>query len=318
MSRGWRREVALAATLFAAAVVIGVVFHHPFAALLAAALAYLAWHLANAALLYHHLRASSMARAPRAWGLWGDIQRELRRLEQTRRDFVGNASHELRTPLTVLRGYLDMINEEAAGGGELQVWRKPLGDMLQQSARMEDIVNDMLTLARMESEGASAGTERVGVASLLERIVGQAQSLSGARRHRIRLDAQEGLNLNGQANELQSVFSNLIMNAVQHTPPGSKINIRWEPYGQGARFSVNDNGPGIPAVDIPRLTERFYRVDVGRSRASGGTGLGLAIVKHALERHDSALVIESAVGAGSTFSCVFPPRRVAVDNPCQP
>lgn len=310
MNHAWRKEVAAAAIWFAIAALIGIVLDHLLAALLAAALAYLAWHLVNAALLYRRLRGAAAARTPQAWGLWGDIQRELRRLEQTRRDFVGNASHELRTPLTVLRGYLDMINEEADAGGELQIWQKPLGDMLQQSARMEDIVNDMLMLARLESESASADAERVEVASLLDRIVRQAESLSGGR-HRIRLAAKSDLNLNGQANELQSVFSNLIMNAVQHTPPGSEIDVRWESQGQGARFAVSDTGPGIPSKDIPRLAERFYRVDVGRSRASGGTGLGLAIVKHALERHDSALVIESVVGAGATFSCVFPPRRVA-------
>ncbi len=313
MNDAWRKEVVAAAIWFVFAAVIGVILDHPFAALFAAALAYLAWHLANAVLLYRRLRGATVARTPQAWGLWADIQRELRRLEQTRRDFVGNASHELRTPLTVLRGYLDMINEEAVAGGELQVWQKPLGDMLQQSARMEDIVNDMLMLARLESESASAGAERVEVASLLERIVRQAESLSGGR-HRIHLAAKQDMDLNGQANELQSVFSNLIMNAVQHTPPGSEIDVRWEPQGQGARFAVSDNGPGIPARDIPRLAERFYRVDVGRSRASGGTGLGLAIVKHALERHDSALVIESTAGAGATFSCVFPPRRVADDD----
>ncbi|MGH8224918.1 MAG: phosphate regulon sensor protein PhoR [Gammaproteobacteria bacterium] len=309
MNSAWRKEIAAAATGFVLAAVIGVWLGCTLAALLAASLTYLVWHLANAVLLYRRLRGATVARTPRAWGLWGDIQRELQRLEQTRRDFVGNASHELRTPLTVLRGYLDMINEEAATNDALQIWRNPLGDMLQQSARMEDIVNDMLMLARLESESASADGERVEVASLLDRIVHQAESLSGGRQ-RIRLNASPILHLSGQANELQSVFSNLIMNAVQHTPPGSEIVVRWKPQGQGARFSVSDDGPGIPAADIPRLTERFYRVDVGRSRASGGTGLGLAIVKHALERHESSLEIASVAGAGATFSCIFPPRRV--------
>lgn len=309
MNNAWRRELLAAAIGFAAAVVLGLVSGHIWLALLAACALYLAWHLANALLLYRRLRGAAIARTPRTWGLWGDIQREMLRLEQTRRDFVSNASHELRTPLTVLRGYLDMIHEDAAAGKDLAPWQKPLGDMLQQSARMEDIVNDMLTLARLESESARAEAERVDVPGLIERLTRQADSLSGGRHH-IRLDITPGLDLAGQPNELQSVFSNLITNAVRHTPPGSKIHVSWAPCAQGARFAVSDNGPGIPAAAIPRLTERFYRVDVGRSRASGGTGLGLAIVKHALERHDSALEVESAAGAGATFSCVFPARRV--------
>ncbi len=311
MTNAWRREFALAAAWFVIAAGVGWALSHVLVAIFAAALGYLAWHLANAFLLYRRLQGVTIARTPRAWGLWRDIQHELLRLEQTRRDFVSNASHELRTPLTVLRGYLDLLHEDAIAGKNLEPWQQPLGDMLQQSARMEDIVNDMLTLAQLDSEGARAEMERVDVPNLLKRLAHQADSLS-AGRHHIRLDITPGLYLGGQANELQSVFSNLIINGVQHTPPGSKINIRWKPCAQGACFVVSDNGPGIPAADIPRLTERFYRVDVGRSRASGGTGLGLAIVKHALERHDSGLEIESAVGAGTTFSCIFPPRRVTV------
>ncbi len=311
MTNAWRKELALAVVWWVIAAGVGWALGHVLVAVLVAALGYLAWHLANAFLLYRRLRGATITRTPRAWGLWRDIQHELLRLEQTRRDFVSNASHELRTPLTVLRGYLDLLHEDAIAGKDLEPWQQPLGDMLRQSARMEDIVSDMLTLAQLDSEGARAETERVDVPNLLERLAHQADSLS-AGRHHIRLDITPGLCLGGQANELQSVFSNLIINAVQHTPPGSKINIRWGSCTQGARFVVSDNGPGIPAADIPRLTERFYRVDVGRSRASGGTGLGLAIVKHALERHDSGLEIESAVGAGTTFSCIFPPRRVTV------
>ncbi|MGH8274746.1 MAG: phosphate regulon sensor protein PhoR [Gammaproteobacteria bacterium] len=311
----WRSEIALAAPLLIAAIVIGLLLGHLLAALLAAALAYLLWHLANAALFYRLLLGNKQAN--RSLGLWCGIRREFARLEQTRRDFVGNASHELRTPLTVLRGYLDMIHEEAAAGDKFSDWRQPLNDMLQQSARMEDIVSDMLTLARLESESTSAGEERVAVPRLLEKIVLQAQSLSGGRHH-IRLTAEPGLCLHGDEHELESIFSNLVMNAVQHTPPGSRIEVHWGSQGQAAHFSVADNGLGIPRDDLPRLAERFYRVDAGRSRASGGTGLGLAIVKHALERHDSTLVIESAAGAGATFSCSFPPRRVLFNLPPGP
>ena len=308
MTGAWRKELLLVLGWLAVATLVGLLIGRVFEALFLAVMVYLAWHLANAVLLYSRLHGASFAQAPRAWGLWGDIQRELARLEQTRRDFVSNASHELRTPLTVLRGYLDMIHEDALAGRDLKSWQEPLGDMRLQTVRMEDIVNDMLTLARLESESARAEWEKVDVPALLERIARQADSLSGGA-HRIRLDITPGLFVRGQPNELQSVFSNLIINAVRHTPPGSKIVISWSPSGDGARFGVSDNGPGIPATAIPRLTERFYRVDIGRSRASGGTGLGLAIVKHALDRHESTLEIESAVGAGTTFSCVFPPRR---------
>lgn len=313
MIGAWRKEAILALSWLAVAVIAGFVLGRIFEALFIAVVVYFAWHLANAVLLYRRLHGAAFAQAQRAWGLWGDIQRELTRLEQTRRDFVSNASHELRTPLTVLRGYLDLIHEDALAGKDLKSWQEPLGDMRLQTVRMEDIVNDMLTLARLESESARAEWEQVDVPALIERIARQADSVSGGRHH-IRLDITPRLFLRGQPSELQSVFSNLVINAIRHTPPGSKVTVSWAPSGEGARFAVSDNGPGIPASDIPRLTERFYRVDVGRSRASGGTGLGLAIVKHALDRHESRLEIESAVGAGTTFSCVFPSRRTLLQD----
>ncbi|HET7588315.1 MAG TPA: ATP-binding protein [Gammaproteobacteria bacterium] len=235
---------------------------------------------------------------------------DLERIDQIRRDFVANASHELRTPLTVLRGYIDMMHDESATGGALEIWRDPLENMVQQAERMQQIIADMLTLARLEVEESAAKYVRVDVQALLDKIMRQAESMSRGN-HTIQLDVQTGLNLLGHAAELENAFSNLIFNAIQHTPAGSQINVRWHRQAQRAVFEVSDNGPGIPAEDIPRLTERFYRVDVARSRASGGTGLGLAIVKHALERHDSVLEINSQLGAGSAFRCVFPPRRIA-------
>ncbi|HET6656135.1 MAG TPA: ATP-binding protein [Gammaproteobacteria bacterium] len=238
---------------------------------------------------------------------------DLNRIDRIRRDFVANASHELRTPLTVLRGYLDMMYEEAGEAGPLVPWREPLDNMCQQAERMERIIGDMLILARLEVHGSTGGAERVDVAGLLGKIVRQAESLSQGR-HVLRLEAEPAPRLRGSAAELEMAFSNLVLNAVQHTPAGTTISIRWHAAEGGARFSVADDGPGIPAGDIPRLTERFYRVDVGRSRASGGTGLGLAIVKHALERHDSSIEIDSRPGAGATFSCTFPPRRVDIIN----
>lgn len=313
VKHAWRRELLLAAIWFVLALVLGLVFGHLWFSLFAACAGYLVWYFGNALLLYLRLRGAATARTPRAWGLWGDICRELKRSDQTRRDFVSNASHELRTPLTVLRGYLDMLREDALSGRDLTLWKNPLEDMQQQAVRMEYIVGDMLTLARLESESARADREEVDVPKLLASIARQADTLSGARHH-IRLDIAPGVRLLGHPNELQSIFSNLVFNAVRHTPPGSKIVVAWARVDEGASFSVSDNGPGISAKDIPRLTERFYRVDIARSRASGGTGLGLAIVKHALERHDSALKIESAAGAGATFSCFFPPRRVLVNT----
>ncbi|HET8552594.1 MAG TPA: ATP-binding protein [Gammaproteobacteria bacterium] len=238
---------------------------------------------------------------------------DLERIDQIRRDFVANASHELRTPLTVLRGYLDMMNEEAVAGGALEPWREPLENMGQQAERMERIIGDMLTLARLEVEGSPRSDERVDVPAMLDKIMRQAKSMAQDN-HVLQFHVQEGLELRGQAAELENAFSNLVFNAVQHTPPGTRIDVRWHCQGREAVFEVSDNGQGIPANEIPRLTERFYRVDVARSRATGGTGLGLAIVKHAIERHDSRLDIESQPGAGAVFSCRFPPARIFGDQ----
>ncbi|HET7570952.1 MAG TPA: ATP-binding protein [Gammaproteobacteria bacterium] len=238
---------------------------------------------------------------------------DLERIDQIRRDFVANASHELRTPLTVLRGYLDMMNEEAVAGGALEPWRDPLENMGQQAERMERIIGDMLTLARLEVEGSARNEEHVNVAIMIDKIMRQAESMSQGS-HIIQIDVQDDVGLRGQAAELENAFSNLVFNAIQHTPPGTRVEVSWHRQDSQAVFEVRDNGQGIPAEDIPRLTERFYRVNVARSRATGGTGLGLAIVKHALERHDSRLDIESQPGAGTVFSCRFPPERIFEDR----
>jgi two-component system phosphate regulon sensor histidine kinase PhoR len=251
---------------------------------------------------------------------YGDNQRllmlrdvsELHRLERIRRDFVANASHELRTPLTVLRGYIEMMLPEAQRG--LADWRAPLNEMHAQAARMEALVRDLLKLARLEGETAASRQDVFEAPALIERALVEARGLSRGQ-HRIEAQVDPGLWLYGRESEIESTFSNLIANAVQYTAPGGIITVRWEAAGDGARFSVTDSGIGIAADDIPRLTERFYRVDEGRSRASGGTGLGLSIVKHALERHEARLGIESRLGAGSTFSCHFPPHRVITQRP---
>ncbi|MCB1872977.1 MAG: phosphate regulon sensor histidine kinase PhoR [Chromatiaceae bacterium] len=241
-----------------------------------------------------------------------DITR-LQQLETVRRDFVANVSHEMRTPLTVIHGYLETLAES---GDEAQLgdWKPVVAQMRQQTDRMQRIVADLLMLSRLESEEQAIGQEQVDVAELLESVNEQAMNLSSGK-HKIYLTAEAGLKLYGVENELESAFSNLAFNAVRYTPSGGSIAMHWFTNGDKASFSIKDNGIGIEPEHIPRLTERFYRVDVGRSRQSGGTGLGLAIVKHVLTRHGSVLEIESEPGRGSLFSCTFPEYRVCRGSP---
>ncbi|GBE10058.1 phosphate regulon sensor protein PhoR [bacterium BMS3Bbin12] len=229
-------------------------------------------------------------------------------LEQVRRDFVANVSHELRTPLTVMRGYLETI--EGSGDEMPEAWCEPVAVMGQQVTRMQRIVEDLLLLARLEAEPVNVGARVVKVAPMLAQLREEARVLSGARAHRIELEADGELCLRGEEHVLRSAFANVLFNAVQYTPEGGTIRMRWYADVEGAHFEVEDNGIGVPPAHIPRLTERFYRVDKGRSRATGGTGLGLAIVKHALHRHDGCLRVRSEVGVGSTFSCDLPAARV--------
>ena len=233
---------------------------------------------------------------------------QLERLEQVRRDFIANVSHELRTPLTVITGFLEtLIDTETALD---ESWRRPMLQMQEQARRMQRIVDDLLFLARLEGHDDKLRSDPVDVPHLLAVLREDGVTLSGSKEHRISLDADAGLWLRGNEDELRSAFSNLIYNAVQYTPPGGAIAIRWFADDKGAHLTVQDSGGGIAAHHLPRLTERFYRVDVGRSRESGGTGLGLAIVKHALQRHDALLVVSSELGKGSVFSCDFPPERM--------
>ncbi len=232
---------------------------------------------------------------------------DLRRLDTIRRDFVANASHELRTPLTVLRGYLDMMS--ADGDGPLKPWAGPISEMRGQAQRMEALIADLLKLARLEAESQQARLDVLDVPAMLQRIVDDARAVSNGQ-HRFETEIAPDVQLLGRDVEVQSLFTNLIANAVHYTLSGGIIRVRWWADAEGAYYSVADTGIGIAEKDLPRLTERFYRVDVGRSRASGGTGLGLSIVKHALERHEARLKIDSEVGVGSTFTCHFPLHRV--------
>jgi len=230
----------------------------------------------------------------------------MQRLERTRQDFVANVSHELRSPLTVISGYLETLADADEVSGEFAV---QLATMQAQTARMNRIVDDLMLLSRLESERPQADPEPVAVAAMIDAIADQARELGAEQSHVIELDIDNGLCLRGREAELYSAFSNLVFNAVRYTPAEGRIAIRWKQIDDEPVFSVEDSGVGIAPHHIPRLTERFYRVDTGRSRASGGTGLGLAIVKHVLLRHDGRLEIQSELEQGSSFRCCFPAGR---------
>ena len=232
----------------------------------------------------------------------------LHRLEQMRRTFVANVSHELRTPITVLAGFIETLSDLPAI--QQDDLRRYLATMQDQSLRMQRLVDDLLTLSRLETAPPHRREDAVDIPALLAGLLEQAEILSGEAHHRLTLDAQPKLKLLGSGEELHSAFSNLIINAIRYTPAGGEIRLRWWMEDDQARFSVTDTGEGIAPEHIPHLTERFYRVDTARSRASGGTGLGLSIVKHVLARHDAQLQIESDPGHGSKFTCVFPAARV--------
>jgi two-component system phosphate regulon sensor histidine kinase PhoR len=230
------------------------------------------------------------------------------RLDRMRRDFIANVSHELRTPLTVLAGFIETLRELPLSAEERDDY---LGLMREQSQRMQSIVQDLLTLSTLESAPPPAD-QRIDMTSLLDRLRRDAEALSSGR-HPITLERDDNLDLRGAEAELFSAFANLVSNAVRYTPAGGAVRIQWRRLDDGAEFAVQDSGIGIDAKHIPRLTERFYRVDRGRSRDSGGTGLGLAIVKHALNRHQAKLEITSHPGLGSRFAVRFPAPRVVGD-----
>lgn len=232
-----------------------------------------------------------------------------KQLEATRRDFVANASHELRTPLTVLRGYLEMMAEETDESGSLARWQSPVREMGEQATRMSRIIESLLKLARIEAEGYQQRQEVVNVPELINRVVSDAQRAS-QREHPVETEIQADLFLYGRPGELESVFSNLIGNALRYTPGDGDIIVYWWHTDEAAYFAVTDGGVGVETRHIERLTERFYRVDDSRESGSGGTGLGLSIVKHCLEHHEAELSIASERNIGSTFTCRFPQQRV--------
>jgi two-component system phosphate regulon sensor histidine kinase PhoR len=238
--------------------------------------------------------------------LVSDVSRQLR-LEAVRRDFVANASHELRSPLTVISGYLETLGQDAQLDADLH---GPITEMRRQAERMTAIIRDLLALSRLEETDQVDGGEPIDVAALLALLRKDVLARPAHPRDvRVRIDS--AAQLLGDEPEIHSAFSNLVDNAAKYTPAEGSIEMRWWQDGEGGHFSVSDTGFGIPSEHIPRLTERFYRVDAGRSRVTGGSGLGLAIVKHVLQRHGGTLEVQSALGVGSTFTCHFPLARVA-------
>jgi two-component system phosphate regulon sensor histidine kinase PhoR len=227
--------------------------------------------------------------------------------DASRRDFVANISHELRTPMTVITGLTEQLNSDKS---DLSTLPRSTALILQQARRMSELVADLLTLSRLEMQQESAPDEHIQITELLTPIIEEARALSGAARHVLQLDILSPEGLRGNAKDLRTAFSNLVINAVKHTPNQAEIRVRWQVDDEGAHLSVTDTGEGIAARHIPRLTERLYRVDASHSRVTGGSGLGLAIVKHILERHGAELEIISTVGGGSTFTCHFPQARV--------
>jgi two-component system phosphate regulon sensor histidine kinase PhoR len=237
------------------------------------------------------------------------MSRDITRLEavaRLRRDFIANVSHELKTPLTVLTGFLETMADLKLEPRQRQRY---LALMTEQAQNMQRLIDDLLTLSALESEHSALHETEFAVVPLLLELSSDAKALS-AGRHQVTLEIENPANLIGSRDELASAFGNLVSNAVRYTPDGGNISLEWRVTPAGAEFSVADTGIGITAEHIPRLTERFYRVDRSRSRATGGTGLGLAIVKHVLMRHQAELLIESAPAQGSRFTVRLPARRV--------
>jgi two-component system phosphate regulon sensor histidine kinase PhoR len=231
---------------------------------------------------------------------------ELHKAENIRRDFVANISHELRTPLTVLLGYLEMLQPRQGDQDDNAV---AINRMYHQAQQMLSLLNDLLELSRLQSDQTDTGQVDVDVPAILVLIKAQAEELS-AGKHTLTFVIDSSAHLDGTTKDIESAFRNLVINALHFTPKDGSITVTWQDAGDEAEFIVSDTGIGIPKRDLPRLTERFYRVGSDRARETGGTGLGLSIVKHALNKHQARLEISSEVGTGSEFRCIFPAERV--------
>jgi two-component system phosphate regulon sensor histidine kinase PhoR len=238
-----------------------------------------------------------------------DVTRQSQ-LETMRKDFVANASHELRSPLTVISGYLETLALDDTLPDDL---RGPIGEMRRQSERMTTIISDLLELSRLEATDEQVVGTPIDVVGLLT-LLRKDLSARDAKAHAVELRIESPDGLMGDQGLIHSAFWNLVDNAAKYTPSGGTITLRWWTDDDGGHFSVIDTGPGIAAEHLPRLTERFYRVDPGRARDKGGSGLGLAIVRHVLQKHGGELKIESVEGRGSTFSCHFAPLRLVRES----
>lgn len=234
---------------------------------------------------------------------------EVHNLEQIRKDFVANISHELRTPLTVIIGYLELLQNHSSKDVS-----KAVGRMQSQTAQIQFLLDDLLELASLQSDEIQGEEGFVNVPGMLKQLKEQANEISHGR-HELVFEIDHELHLSGFSSDLESTFRNLIINAVKYTPDGGRISVDWHESPDGPRLVVNDTGIGIPQRDIPRITERFYRVGSDRARKTGGSGLGLSIVKHALNSHDAVLSIDSELGQGSTFTCSFPSSRKRIIDP---
>ncbi|MFT5789780.1 MAG: two-component system phosphate regulon sensor histidine kinase PhoR [Shewanella sp.] len=239
-----------------------------------------------------------------------DITR-VRQLEGMRKEFVANVSHELKTPLTVLQGYLEMMQSMVEPGSPNV---RALDQMQQQTSRMRSMVEQLLALSRIEDAGDVNLEVKVNMAQMMDILRDEALALA-QEQYQVSLYCEPGLDMYGNELQLRSACTNLISNAIRYTEPGGTIDISWRKIATGGQFSVRDSGEGIAPQHISRLTERFYRVDSARSRQSGGTGLGLAITKHALNHHQSELMVSSQLGKGSTFSFVIPPNLIEFTVP---
>ena len=230
---------------------------------------------------------------------------DVHNLEQIRRDLVANVSHELRTPLTVLLGYLEIL-ENLDGAPDTEA----IDRMLKQARQMQSLLDDLLELSRLQDTDKQDDTVDVDIPAMIAQLAEQAEDLSQGR-HKLQFKAEPGLKLRGVEADLKSAFQNLVVNAINYTPAKGSVKVNWQETPEGLLLSVKDNGIGIPRRDLPRITERFYRVGDDRSRKNGGTGLGLAIVKHVINTHDAKLEIRSELGQGSEFRCLFPLERKA-------
>ena len=225
---------------------------------------------------------------------------EIENLDRIRRDFIANISHELRTPLTVLLGYLELLQDQPE-----KLDSKTVKSMFKQAKQMHALLEDLLELSKLQDRETRRSATRVDMSIMLEQLKEQAKEYSKDN-HEMLFEIQPELNLRGTEADLRSAFQNLLINAVNYTPPGGTIRLSWKSTDEGLVLTVKDTGIGIPKKDLPRITERFYRVGSDRARQTGGTGLGLAIVKHVLNSHQAKLEISSQLGKGSEFCCIFP------------